>query len=842
MRKLYKEGKPFRVVIDGKDYLSTAVKLTGTKPVYRLKTEEGYELRLTNDHKVITENGKKEAGKLIKGEKILLSTGGYFGVNGSLYEGQVLGWLVGDGAMKKDVATLYFYHEEKKELAPQFALMVQKMVTGEEITNRSYSTDAQYIAKENKAVVESVRLWRIANRFGITHENKYVIPEAVFEGSEEFQRGFLKSLFSSDGTVSGTINKGVSVRLTSISKELLKQTQTLLLNFGIFSKIYENRRDESDRLLPDGRGGMKSYHCQAYHELSISKTSLLGFAAMIGFLQEKKQNKLESLLSLYHRGPYKESPFATFSSLEKDGMEEVFDITVVDIHQFSANGLLVSNCGEEGLPPWGVCNLGSINVSALVKTTNLDKKGKFDFKTLKRLVKVATRFQDNVVDMDPYVFPGIRKTQLEGERRIGLGTMGLGDALIKMHIRYGSPESLKVIDKIYSIIRDEAYRASVEAAKEKGSFGKFDAVKFGKSKFVLQLPADIQKDIKKKGIRNSVLLMQAPTGSTSLMAETTSGIEPVYEFEFIRKDRLGVHAIRHHLYDMWYAKHEKEMKENKIKKPDYFVSANELTPEDHVKVQAVIQKYVDASISKTVNAPKTHTVDDVKKLYTMAYKLGLKGIAYMREGSRPGVLERKPEEKKAELEKPNGAYSVKPRPMVVHGSTYRIQTPVGAAFITINTNGGGEPLELFINVGKAGTDVYAMAEGLGRAISLSFRFASHLSPREKVKEVIDQLSGIGGARSMGFGKERIRSLPDAVAKILSTHFGMNGHTEAVVIPNGNGQANGNGKATLVSSVSQPTLMQAKTEGIFDICPTCGEASLAHEEGCKKCYGCGYSEC
>lgn len=513
----------------------------------------------------------------------------------------------------------------------------------------------------------------------------------------------------------------------------------------------------------------------------------------------------------------------------------------------------VNPCGEEGLPPWGVCNLGSINVSALVKTTNIDKKGKFDFKTLRRLVKVATRFQDNVVDMDPYVFPGIRKTQLEGERRIGLGTMGLGDALIKMHIRYGSPESLKVIDKIYSIIRDEAYRASVEASKEKGAFGKFDAEKFGKSKFVLQLPADIQKDIKKKGIRNSVLLMQAPTGSTSLMAETTSGIEPVYEFEFIRKDRLGVHAIRHHLYDMWYAKHEKEMKENKIKKPDYFVSANELTPEDHVKVQAVIQKYVDASISKTVNAPKTHTVDDVKKLYTMAYKLGLKGIAYMREGSRPGVLERKPEEKKAEVEKPNGAYVVKPRPMVVHGSTYRIQTPVGAAFITINTNGGGEPLELFINVGKAGTDVYAMAEGLGRAISLSFRFASHLSGKEKVKEVIDQLSGIGGARSMGFGKERIRSLPDAVAKILSTHFGMNGHTEATVIPNGNGHANGNGlshiaksevaeKPTLVSSVSQPTLMQAKTDGIFDICPACGEASLAHEEGCKKCYGCGYSEC
>lgn len=497
----------------------------------------------------------------------------------------------------------------------------------------------------------------------------------------------------------------------------------------------------------------------------------------------------------------------------------------------------VNPCGEEGLPPWGVCNLGSVNLAALVKGGSIDKKGKFDFGTLKKVVRAGVRFQDNIIDMDQYFFEGIRQTQLEGERRIGLGTMGLGDTLIKLHMRYGSKESLIFINKVYKLIRDEAYQTSVEISKEKGAFPKFDKEKYGKGKFIEQLPDDIQKGIAQKGIRNSILLMQAPTGSTSLMANTTSGIEPVFEFEFVRKDRLGERVMRHHLYEAWYKKHEKEMKEGKIKKPEWFVSASELSPEDHVQVQAVIQKYVDASISKTVNAPKAHTVEDVKHLYSMAYKQGLKGIAYMREGSRAGVLERvekKEEEKKTTIPQ----YNVKPRPMVVRGATYRINTPVGVAFITINTNGGSppEPLEVFINISKPGSDVSAMAEGLGRTISLALRFASHLPALVRVKEIVNQLQGIGGARTMGFGKDRVRSLPDAVAKVLSMHYSLdatNHDHKDEPVP----------QPTLVSEATQASLIQQPPEkGLYDLCPSCGEALLAHEEGCKKCYGCGYSEC
>ena len=505
--------------------------------------------------------------------------------------------------------------------------------------------------------------------------------------------------------------------------------------------------------------------------------------------------------------------------------------------------ICVNPCGEEGLPSWGVCNLGSINLSALVKGKDIDKKAQFDFGALKDIVRTAVRFQDNVVDMDPYIFSGIRKTQLEGERRIGLGTMGLGDVLIKLHLRYGSPESIEFIDKVYKLIRDESYRASSEFAREKGSFARYDQKLYLEGKFVSQLTDDVKRSIKKNGIRNSLLLMQAPTGSTSLMADTTSGIEPVYEFEFTRKDRIGTHNIRHNLYDAWYKKNEKEIKEGKVQKPDWFVSANELTPEDHVKVQAAIQKYVDASISKTVNAPKSHTVEDVKRLYNLAYKLGCKGIAYMRDGSRPGVLERKPDSAEAtsgKEEKKVPQYTIKPRPMVVHGATYRINTPVGIAFITLNTNGGNppEPLELFINVGKAGSDVYAMAEGLGRMISVALRFSSHLSVEERVNEIITQLRGIGGARTMGFGKDRIRSLPDAVAKVLSMHYGLNGEIKT------NGMVKESAK--LITESTQPSLIQSQAvvsqSTSFDICPSCGEVTLVHEEGCKKCYGCGYSEC
>ena len=468
------------------------------------------------------------------------------------------------------------------------------------------------------------------------------------------------------------------------------------------------------------------------------------------------------------------------------------------------------------------------------------------------------------------MFDEIRKVQQQGERRIGLGTMGLGDALIKMKIRYGSKESLPVIDKIYKTIRDAAYESSVEISREKGPFPKIDIKKHLDGHFVKRLPEETLKKLKKYGVRNSVILQQAPTGSTSLLSGVSSGIEPVYEFEFIRRDRLGEHVLRHPLYDAWFSefKNINGREPTKEDRPAYFVSANDLSPEDHVYVQATIQGYVDASISKTVNAPRTHTVEDVKRLYTLAYDLGCKGISYMREGSREGVLTRieDPAVKAAEEEAKKIAQvpEVKPRPMVVHGSTYRVETPVGDAYVTVNTNGGNQPVEMFINVGKAGSDVTAMAEALGKVISLTLRMASPIPAIERAHKIASMLIGIGGARSLGFGENRVRSLPDAVAKVIDRHFGFftkhnmtdiaplgqglpgNGHAQA----NGHTESNGNIPEEAHRDDSQKNtqttpVLQAFAEKrmvTVDLCPTCGEGSLVFEESCKKCYSCGYSEC
>jgi ribonucleoside-diphosphate reductase alpha chain len=521
--------------------------------------------------------------------------------------------------------------------------------------------------------------------------------------------------------------------------------------------------------------------------------------------------------------------------------------------------LIATNpCGEQPLSAWAVCNLGAMNLAAYVKNKQ------FDYENFGKDVQVATRFLDDVID-DTYYFYKENEKVAKDIRRQGLGILGLADALIKMEIKYGAEDSLPVIDKIFKTLRDNAYSSSSDIAKEKGSFPKYNKEKYLKGFHIKNLPLEIRKKIAKQGIRNAVLLTIAPTGSTGLLAGVSSGVEPVYEFEFKRTDRLGEHMIYHPLFEEWKKEHPTD------KKPGYYVSANDLTPEEHVKVQAVAQGYIDSSISKTVNAPKTHTVADVERLYMMAYDMGLKGITYMRDGSRAGVLERIEEKKEEKSVAPTvqTALPILPRPNMVEGVTYGTDTPVGKTYITINHDENRQPFEVFITVGKSGSDVAAMADALGRMISLNLRINGALAPRERIKQVVAQLIGIGGARSVGFGENKVRSLPDAIAKVLSKHFEfkVNGVVEDKnpAAHNGNGSvanAHLNGHTLPIVadaapkeeeivkieqlSLQTPNGSLSTTEetatSLYDLCPECGAASFAYEEGCKKCYACGYSEC
>jgi ribonucleoside-diphosphate reductase alpha chain len=505
--------------------------------------------------------------------------------------------------------------------------------------------------------------------------------------------------------------------------------------------------------------------------------------------------------------------------------------------------LIATNpCGEQPLGEWAVCNLGAMNLSAYVKNE------KFDYDSFGKDVRVAIRFLDNVID-DTYYFFKENEKSAKDIRRTGLGILGLADTLIKMKLRYGAPESEETLRKIFETLRNNAYEASAEIAKEKGAFPKFNKDKYLKGYHIKKLPKSVQNKIAKNGIRNAVLLTIAPTGTTSLISGVSSGVEPVYEFEFVRRDRLGEHKMYHPLYEEWKKANPGD------KKPDYFASANDLTPEEHVMVQAIAQEYIDSSISKTVNAPNSHTVEDVKNLYMMAYDKGLKGVTYMRDGSREGVLSRIEEKK----EEPKPATLPKeivraPRPMMVEGVTYKTQTPIGETYITLNHDQNGEPFEVFVTIGKTGSDIAAMADALGRMISLNLRLAGNLPPRERIRQVISQLSGIGGARSVGFGENRVRSLPDAVAKILAKQyaFRVNGVVEDKLAPGHRTSIEGIADAIEEEQEEMTVLQQlplqegtlaegAKTHS-YDICPECGTSSFVYEEGCGKCYSCGHSEC
>jgi ribonucleoside-diphosphate reductase alpha chain len=494
----------------------------------------------------------------------------------------------------------------------------------------------------------------------------------------------------------------------------------------------------------------------------------------------------------------------------------------------------VNPCGEQGLPPWGVCNLGALNLAAFVRDSS------FDYALLSEQARVAIRFLDDVIDANDYFIEENRVAQL-GTRRTGLGTMGLADALLALQVRYGSDESLDLIDRIYSTIRDASYDTSCDIAAEKGAFSNFVADKYLQGAFIKRLPERIQAKIAQTGTRNAVVLTQAPTGTTSLLAGVSSGIEPVFDFAMVRRDRTGEHVLYHPLYDAWRRKHPDSPM------PDWFVKTDDLTPDEHVRVQALIQRYTDSSISKTVNAPNHHTVDQVDSLYRKAYELGCKGVTYYRDGSRDAVLTHLDEKKSerppaSESEAAVEVAQLRPRPHVLIGATYRAPTPVGTAFVTVNSDQAGDVCEVFVTVGRAGSDVAADAEALGRLISLALRIPSGLSARSVTEAVIDQLSGIGGSASLGFGNARVRSLADAVAKVLAEHLAMPriptapDHTTfegGVSVTSGPGVTNGLGNG---HGAEIPT----RTTG--DFCPNCGQIALVNEEGCHKCYVCGFSSC
>ena len=513
--------------------------------------------------------------------------------------------------------------------------------------------------------------------------------------------------------------------------------------------------------------------------------------------------------------------------------------TMTDYHNAEYCSPLVSTnpCAEQPLPDGGCCNLGSVNLERYV-----DEKGNFMIEEFKDTIGIATRFLDNVIDynLDRHALD-TQKENAQNDRRVGLGILGLGDMLVRMGIKYDSEDALQTIDQVMKIFCDTAYETSSDLAKEKGSFPYFKWSGYRKSKFVKNLPKNLRDKIKEDGIRNSTVLTVPPTGSGAIVARVTSGIEPIFATSYKRRvkknDGFGrefdEYKVYHPIIEKLFGDDENL--------PSHVVTAHDIDPYFRVKLQGVIQKYIDSSISSTVNLHQDIKKETVADIYMTAYKANLKGITVYREGSREGILitdDNKKDDKTQEEASLaiNNQDEKRPRirPNETVGITRRMRTGEGQLYITINQDDNGL-CEVFTTIGKAGGNAAAQSEAISRLISLALR--SGIDPNAIVK----QLKGISGPNPTWEDGRLILSTPDAIGKALDDYLRED---------NNSGQALDNNPESKKSPITMATseevndLNEQVTDFTFkniSTCPDCG-SSVMHEAGCVTCPGCGFSKC
>jgi len=659
-------GQPFSAVVDGRAYRveSQGFFQTGTRPVLRLQTREGHALRLTADHRVRRVARKTryclevewtEAAQLSPGDEIVLhdhrALQGWAGA-GSEAEGYLLGLLVGDGTLKADKAVISVWAPELKAVGQgtvaYAATGAAGIVQAAEAAAATLAHRADFggfqrpVAGRGEARMASGALRNLALGLGMAPGHKTITP-AMERQSSDFARGLLRGLFDADGSVQGTQDKGVSVRLSQSDELLLQTVQRMLLRLGIASTLYRDRRPAAERALPDGHGGQRLYGTRAQHELVVSGDNIAVFAEGIGFADTDKAERLARALAGYRRALHRERFTATVQALVDDGVEDVYDVTVADVHAFDANGIVAHNCGEQPLPSYGCCDLGPIILTRFVRNPfGFGGVAQFDFEAFAQSVALQVRALDNVLDVTFWPLPQQRDEAM-AKRRIGVGFTGMGNALAMLCLRYDLPEGRDMAVRIAQAMRDAAYLASVDLAREKGAFPKFEAGPYlSGGTFASRLPEPIKEAIRTHGIRNSHLLSIAPTGTVSLaFADNASnGIEPPFSWTYKRKKReadgsTSEYAVEDHAWRLY-----RELGGNVLQLPEYFVSALAMPAEGHIAMMEAVQPFVDTAISKTVNIPADYPYEGFKDLYLHAWRARLKGLATYRPNAILGsVLE-----------------------------------------------------------------------------------------------------------------------------------------------------------------------------------------------------------
>jgi ribonucleoside-diphosphate reductase alpha chain len=504
-------------------------------------------------------------------------------------------------------------------------------------------------------------------------------------------------------------------------------------------------------------------------------------------------------------------------------------------------------CGEQPLPPYGACLLGSINLASLVLDP-FTADARLDMGRLKSVVPVAVRMMDNVIDVSR--FPLDQQThEAHAKRRIGLGVTGLADALILCNVRYGSARAVELTESWLKAIQREAYLASAELAAEKGSFPLFDKEKYLEGETIRGLDADVRAAIERGGVRNSLLTSVAPTGTISILADNvSSGLEPVFSFRYTRNVLMPDSTRREEEVTDYAYRLYRRLKGENAPLSEAFVDVQALSPSDHVVMQAAVQKYVDSSISKTINVPADFAFEAFKDVYLQAYELGCKGCTTYRPNEITGaVLEARPEAARepvaqAELPLPRPqpkpadvyeaggvVYMTQPlsRPEALPGRTYKIRWPAAdhAIYITINDivqDGRRRPFEIFIN--SKSMEHYAWTVGLTRMISAVFRRGGDVSfVVEEMKAVFDPRGGAW------MGGRYVPSLLAAIGDVIEQHMVdigfMPPRQQSPALVEKRAVANLPGEVRRMPQ-----------------CPKCGEAALIRIENCDQCTSCGYSKC
>ncbi len=463
-------------------------------------------------------------------------------------------------------------------------------------------------------------------------------------------------------------------------------------------------------------------------------------------------------------------------------------------------------CGEQPLLPYESCNLGSINLGKFVT------EGTVDWKRLKETIRNSVHFLDNVIEANSYPLQQIHD-MTHSNRKIGLGVMGWADMLILLGIGYNSPEAVKLGKKVMKFINDEGHQASRELGKIRGSFPNFKGSIFDK-----------------KGaepMRNATVSTIAPTGTISIIANASSGVEPLFAISYLRTVMDKNVMVEVNPYFEQLAKERGFYSEELMKRiaehgtlhgmtevpadiREIFVTAHDITPEDHIQMQSAFQQYTDNAVSKTVNFPNSATIEEVEKVYMLAYQTGCKGVTIYRDGSRDEQVLSTGKKDAVPLESvlvEDDKKSIKrERPKALRGCTHQMQTGCGPLYITINEDKNGL-FELFTTMGKAGGCAASQSEAIGRMVSLAWRSGI------QARQVIKQLLGISCHCPSGFGDSRVTSCADAVAKAIQNHMIDNGY-----------------------DISAETARQER-----GACPECG-GIVEHEGGCSVCHVCGYSEC